>query len=157
MNESSSLAPRWQKRLFTVSVIALVVSGLGQMPLFKRYYIADIPGLGWTADFFIQHVVHYAAAGMFLFLVTFWATGFLRHHLFAYRLTLWGWLRIGSLSLLIGSGFFRILKNLPQWSFSPEATMLIGWAHLAAAMIFGLLALGARLVGNSSYLAPIQR
>lgn len=143
---------QWPLRLFILSIIVLTVSGLGQMPLFKRYYIADIPGLAWTADFYLQHVLHYLAAAIFLALVMFWTVAFLRGVFRPYRITMWGWLRIGVVAALIGSGFFRVLKNLPAWSFSPEATMIIGWSHLAAALLFGLLALGARLSGNSAYL-----
>lgn len=147
----------WQKRLFAVSVFVLAVSGLGQMPLFKRYYIADIPGLAWTADFFVQHVLHYVAAAIFLALVAYWAVIHLRVLSRSYRVTLWGRLRIAAVATLIGTGFFRVLKNLPEWSFSPEAVMLIGWSHLAAAMLFGILALVARFSGNSAYLAPRSR
>ena len=40
----------------------LTLSGFGQMPIFKRYYIADIPGLGWLAKFYITHYIHYGHA-----------------------------------------------------------------------------------------------
>lgn len=143
-----------RKRLFAVSVFVLVVSGLGQMPLFKRYYIADIPGLAWTADFFVQHVLHYVAAAVFLALVAYWAVTHIRLFARTYRITFWGRLRVATVIALIGTGFFRVLKNLPEWSFSPEAVMLIGWSHLAAALLFGILALLARITGNSAYLAP---
>ena len=146
--------PAWQTRLFAASVTLLVFSGLGQMPLFKRYYIADIPGLAWTADFFVQHVLHYTAAGIFLALVAYWSVVHLRVLSRSYRITSWGWLRIAAVAALIGSGFFRVLKNLPEWSFSPEAVMLIGWSHLAAGLFFGMLALLARLSGNAAYLTP---
>ncbi|PTN32783.1 FeS-binding protein [Desulfonatronum sp. SC1] len=154
MNSPKSPVSLWQTRLFAVSVFVLAISGLGQMPLFKRYYVADIPGLAWTADFFVQHVLHYVAAGVFLALVAYWAVIHLRIHSRKYRITLWGWLRVATVAALIGTGFFRVLKNLPEWSFSPEAVMLIGWSHLAAALLFGVLALLARISGNSAYLVP---
>ena len=154
MNSPKSPLSLWGKRLFAVSVFVLVVSGLGQMPLFKRYYIADIPGLAWTADFFVQHVLHYVAAAIFLALVAYWAVIHLRILSRTYRITFWGRLRVAAVAALIGSGFFRVLKNLPEWSFSPEAVMLIGWSHLAAALLFGILALLARISGNSAYVAP---
>ncbi|SMP38089.1 hypothetical protein SAMN06295888_10160 [Desulfonatronum zhilinae] len=154
MNSPKPLISPWQTRLFAVSVFVLAVSGLGQMPLFKRYYIADIPGLAWTADFFVQHVLHYVAAGIFLALVAYWAVIHLRVLSRTCRITLWGRLRIAAVAALIGSGFFRVLKNLPEWSFSPEAVMFIGWSHLAAALLFGVLALLARISGNSAYMAP---
>ncbi len=154
MTSSTPLAARWQVRLFALSVLALTVSGLGQMPLFKRYAISDIPGLAWTADFYIQHVLHYLGATVFLFLVLMWATVFVRRHMHSHVLTVWGRLRVAAVILLIGTGFFRVLKNLPSWSFSPEATMYIGWSHLAAAALFGILALAARRAKHPEYIRP---
>ena len=154
MNSHFFPGSRLQVRLFAASILVLVVSGLGQMPLFKRYYIADIPGLAWTADFFVQHVLHYVAAAVFLALVAYWAVIHIRLLARTHRITFWGRLRVATVLALIGTGFFRVLKNLPEWSFSPEAVMLIGWSHLAAALLFGILALLARITGNSAYLAP---
>ena len=36
----------WTKRLFAVTVFGLGLTGVAQMPIFSRYYIADIPGFG---------------------------------------------------------------------------------------------------------------
>jgi hypothetical protein len=44
----------------------LALTGFGQMPIFKRYYIADIPGMGWLAEFFVTHYIHYLGAIVFL-------------------------------------------------------------------------------------------
>src|SRR5210317_38865 len=63
-----SLPGRW---FYLITVIFLVLSGFGQMPIFKRYYIADIPGLGWLAEFFITHYIHYLAAILFLALTAY--------------------------------------------------------------------------------------
>lgn len=150
----SPLVPWWQTRLYHLSILSLVFSGLGQMPLYKRYAISDLPGMAWTADFFAQHVLHYLGASLFLFLTLMWAAMYVRRFARHFALTLWGWLRVIAVAGIIGSGFFRALKNLPGWSFSPEATMYIGWSHLAAAMLFGLLALGARLAGKPAYISP---
>lgn len=48
--------------LIALSCIILVFSGFGQMPLYKRYMITDVPGLTWTADYFITLKMHYIAA-----------------------------------------------------------------------------------------------
>ena len=34
---------------YLMTVFFLTLTGFGNMPIFKRYYIADIPGLGWLA------------------------------------------------------------------------------------------------------------
>jgi cytochrome b subunit of formate dehydrogenase len=54
-----------------LSTLALIISGFGQMPMYKRYYIADLPGLGWSADYSITLLVHYLAAMVLFFAVTF--------------------------------------------------------------------------------------
>lgn len=54
-----------------VSTFLLIVSGFGQMPMYKRYKIADLPGLGWTADYSVTIVIHYLAAAILLFAVAY--------------------------------------------------------------------------------------
>lgn len=119
--------------LYRWTVAALAVSGIAQMPIFKRYYIADIPGLGWTADYFFTHKLHYVAAAVLLF--------WLARRLLAEGVRSIGTGRLALLAALIATGIPRVLKNLPDVSFSPTATMLIDWSHLAAAMALGIAAL----------------
>lgn len=45
-----------------ISTFMLIVTGFGQMPMYKRYRIADLPGLGWTADYSITLFIHYLGA-----------------------------------------------------------------------------------------------
>ncbi len=54
-----------------ISGIVLLFTGLGCLPLYKRYYITDLPGFGWTADFYNVTVVHYIASIVFLSAVIF--------------------------------------------------------------------------------------
>lgn len=54
-----------------LSGIVLMFTGLGCLPLFKRYYITEIPGFKWTADFYTVTKVHYIAAIFFVFAVIF--------------------------------------------------------------------------------------
>jgi len=53
MNSINKIDYRTIKWLFALTITAMAISGFGQMPIFKRYYIADIPGLSWTADYYI--------------------------------------------------------------------------------------------------------
>lgn len=50
-----------------LSTIILIFSGFGQMPMYRRYGIANIPGLGWSGDFAVTLPLHYIAS-MFLIL-----------------------------------------------------------------------------------------
>ncbi len=52
-----------------LSTIVLIFSGFGQMPMYKRYWIAGLPGLGWSADYTVTLAVHYVAAMFFLLAV----------------------------------------------------------------------------------------
>lgn len=54
-----------------ISGIVLLFTGLGCLPLYKRYYISEIPGFGWTADFYNVTLVHYVASIVFLSAVIF--------------------------------------------------------------------------------------
>ncbi|CCO06938.1 formate dehydrogenase subunit gamma [Desulforamulus hydrothermalis] len=54
-----------------LSTFLLIVTGFGQMPMYKRYKIADLPGLGWTADYSITLVIHYLAAAVLMLAVAY--------------------------------------------------------------------------------------
>ena len=69
------LFPRWQKRLLLAAALGLGLTGMGQMPIFSRYYIADIPGLGWLGDYRVTAAAHLALATALLFVLCAMATG----------------------------------------------------------------------------------
>ena len=48
-----------------ISGLALLVTGIFELPVAKRYYIITVPGLGWSADFITSLYIHYAAALVF--------------------------------------------------------------------------------------------
>lgn len=54
-----------------ISGIVLLFTGLGCLPLYKRYYINEIPGFAWTADFYNVTLIHYIASVVFLCGVVF--------------------------------------------------------------------------------------
>ncbi|MCX7965050.1 MAG: cytochrome b/b6 domain-containing protein [Syntrophorhabdaceae bacterium] len=57
--------------VLALSGIILLFSGLGCLPLFKRYYITEIPGFAWTGDFNTVTTVHYIASIFFVMVVFF--------------------------------------------------------------------------------------
>lgn len=132
--------------IYVLLFFIMALTGFAQMPIFKRYYIADIPGLGWTAQYYVTHTIHYLGAAVLLFLVVYalvvyW--GLLRRH---YSLTLTACLRIALLGGIVITGIFRVLKNLPDVVFSPGFTMFIDIAHLGLMMIYMLVALAALVI-----------
>jgi hypothetical protein len=130
------------KPLYLMLLFIMGLSGFGQMPIFKRYYIADIPGLGWLADFYATHYLHYIGAiALFVFFVYAAVVyfGLIRRQ---FQLAGAAYIRIALLVLIMVTGIFRVLKNLPDVVFSPLFTMMIDISHLAFMMFlmfFGIL------------------
>lgn len=48
-----------------LSGLVLLITGIFELPVAKRYYIITVPGLGWTADFITSLYLHYTAAFIF--------------------------------------------------------------------------------------------
>jgi hypothetical protein len=142
MKDTPTGTSRNGKMLLRMSVFLLALSGLGQMPIFKRYYLADIPGLGWLADFALLHLLHYGAAAVFL-LVIFHRGAFnailLRKGL--YRPGLLDLSITGVIGAIILTGVMRVLKNFPSFSLTPGEALFADLVHLAAVIVFGLLAM----------------
>jgi formate dehydrogenase gamma subunit len=60
-----SLLVRIEHWSIALSGIFLLFSGFGQLPMYKRYNIIKIPGLGWANNYEIQFVIHLVAAAVF--------------------------------------------------------------------------------------------
>ena len=56
------LLEHWASAL---SGLVLLLTGIFELPVGKRYYIINVPGLGWSADFITSLYLHYAAALVF--------------------------------------------------------------------------------------------
>ena len=131
--EAISLAGRW---VYLTTVIFLALSGFGQMPIFKRYYIADIPGLGWLAEFFITHYIHYLAAILFLALTAYTIIDYLLATRKSRQMTATGYVRSALLAGILVSGIFLVIRNLARSNFSPEFIIFLDLCHLGLAMVF---------------------
>ncbi|MEF2144877.1 MAG: hypothetical protein V3573_05480 [Desulfovibrionaceae bacterium] len=150
MSSNTSL-PRWQARLYTFLATMLAVTGLAQMPIFKRYYIADLPGLGWLADFYLTHKLHYMGAALLLGLFSYVTVRWLRQWNRELRLTALGGLRVALLVGIVLTGAMRMYKNQPGVSFDPLTTMIVDWTHLGLAVLLGLAALAAVATKRKAY------
>lgn len=64
------IAEHW---LFALSGFVLLFSGFGELPMYKRFMVTQIPGLSWAGDFFIHLKIHYVAALVFLGVMVFHA------------------------------------------------------------------------------------
>ena len=48
-----------------ISGLGLLLTGIFELPVAKRYYVITVPGLVWSADFITSLYIHYAAALVF--------------------------------------------------------------------------------------------
>ena len=123
-------------RLYVFAFIVMAFTGFGQMPLYNRYFVSDLPGMGWTSDYALTHFIHYLGA---IFLLAFFAYKILDYFLSErkeYRLTAAAYARIALLSGIVVTGILRVIKNLPDVSFSPGFTLFFDVAHLGFMMAY---------------------
>jgi cytochrome b subunit of formate dehydrogenase len=67
-HETVELVEHW---VLAVSGLLLIFSGFGELPMYKRYMLTDIPGLAWIGDFFINLKIHYMAGILFVGVMVF--------------------------------------------------------------------------------------
>ena len=132
----SDVSNRSVRYVYLIILFLLTLTGFGQMPIFKRYYIADIPGLGWLAQFFVTHYIHYLAAILFLALAAYVIVDHLMLQKKLLRLTASGYVRGAILAGIMVSGLFLVIRNLPGSRFSPEFIIFLDLAHLGLVMSF---------------------
>ena len=135
---ASSTAIRY---FYLATVFFLTLTGFGQMPIFKRYYIADLPGLGWLAEFFVTHYIHYLGAILFLALVFYLVVDYVILKRKTRKLTKTGWVRCVLLTVILISGVFLVIRNLSGSTLSSSFIILLDLSHLGSVMAFLLLSL----------------
>ena len=138
INPNTRVISRPLRWIYLATTFFLVLSGFGQMPIFKRYYIADIPGLGWLANFHATHYIHYIGAIVFFAFCVYAAVVYRGLISKQFQLTRTAYIRIALLALIAITGIFRVLKNLPDVVFSPLFTMAIDISHLVFMMLLML-------------------
>jgi hypothetical protein len=126
---------------FLALMIVMAFTGFGQMPLFDRYYVSSIPGLGWSADFYLTHAIHYIGAALLLALISYSVLNFFLSGQRTLRLTASAYVRIFFLGGLVLTGILRVLKNDPDLFFSPGLVMFIDLAHLGFMFAYLIAAL----------------
>jgi len=128
-----SLPGRW---FYLLSVLLLALTGFGQMPIFKRYYIADIPGFAWLGEFFVTHYIHYLAAVLFIAFSAFMLIDYLLSKRRLRRMTATGYLRGALLAGILASGIFLVVRNLAGSGFSSGFIIFLDLCHLGLVMAF---------------------
>ena len=124
-----------RKYIYAITLFFITLSGFGQMPIFKRYYIADIPGLGWLAQFYVTHIMHYIAATILIALVVYALCDFIFNGPGLKKLTGSGLFNVFIITTLVASGSLMVIKNLPDIYFPHTAIIVLDLVHLGACMM----------------------
>lgn len=124
-----------KKRLYGLTLFFIALSGFAQMPIFKRYYIADIPGFGWLAQFYVTHVIHYVSAIVLIAFACYLVTNFLLYKKNIADITGIGFLKICLILGLILTGALLVYKNLSGVYFNHILISILDLAHLGFCMM----------------------
>ena len=57
--------------VLALSGLLLLFSGLGELPMYKRYMVTEIPGFSWAGNFYVNLKIHYLAAIVFFGVIVF--------------------------------------------------------------------------------------
>lgn len=129
---------------YLISVFFLTLTGFGNMPIFKRYYIADIPGLGWLAKFYVTIYLHYLFAILLLGITAYVITGYVFTNRKSIKITLSGYIRGAIVAGLITTGILLVIINLKYSGFPPGFIIFLYLCHLT--LVMGLLMTGLHSV-----------
>lgn len=124
----------WSVRVFGWLLFFLTVTGFGQMPIFKRYYVADIPGLAWLAEFYVTHFLHYLGGTLILALIGYVVSDWVLQQSRKTYMTAWGWSRVILLASILGTGLLLALKNYTGYWYSPTTIVVLDLTHLGLVM-----------------------
>lgn len=137
---------RWRAWAFGLTLFFSALTGFAQMPIFKRYYIADLPGLGWLAQFYVTYALHYISAIVFIVLSVYLVVDFVLLERRYWRITPMGYARVALLFLILATGVLLVFRNLPGYRFSPQFVVALDFSHLGLVMLFLMTALTARIL-----------
>ena len=121
---------------YLVTILFITLSGFGQMPIFKRYYIADIPGLGWLAKYLITHYIHYVGAVVLLALVAYQIADYLLLTKKKLKVSLSGLVRGGLILGIILTGLLLVIRNTQANPFSLNFIIFLDLSHLTLVLLF---------------------
>ena len=136
VNAGQASTSRWAAYLYILTLFFMALTGFGQMPIYNRYYLSDIPGLGWLANFYVTRNIHYLGAIILLVLLFYGLFDFLFSRKRRLRLSRTGLLRAALLAGIVVSGALIVVKNFPHVYFSDSFVIGLDLFHIAAVMIF---------------------
>jgi len=69
-----NLAIRFTHWVTALSIFILIFTGFGQMPVYKRYFVDQLPGLAWSSNYSVTLQLHYWAAIILIFISVYYLT-----------------------------------------------------------------------------------
>ena len=140
MAKNSVEKPNLEKRIirytYFITMVTMALTGFGQMPIFKRYYIADIPGLGWLARFYVTHYLHYLAAIVLFVLLAYIVTNHFLNSRKNVTIPLFQFIKGAILAGILITGLLLVVRNLQGVVFSAGFIILLDISHLVLVMMF---------------------
>ncbi len=129
-----------------LSGLILLLTGIFELPVAKRYYIITMPGLGWSADFITSLYLHYAAAFVFTLAGLF----HIFYHGFAGEKGLLPQQGDLKASIIVVKSFIGLGKEPPMHKYLPEQRL----AYVGMAVIILLLILSGLVKTYKNIYAP---
>lgn len=136
---TASFKTNWLRWCYAAALLLALFTGFGNMPLYRRYYIADIPGFGWSGNFFSNLYVHYIAGAVLLALSIYLCMVFWKQKRRNYSLTGSGLARVVALCLVLVSGVIMALKNLPGAVIPFPLVAVLNLGHMGLAVVAAAL------------------
>ncbi len=120
--------------VYGITLLFISLTGFGQMPIFKRYYIADIPGLSWLAQFYVTHAMHYIFAAILIAFCVYVVVDFVLSKKEVSGITASGVAKAVIILGLMVSGGLMVVRNLPGVYFSHTLIYVMNLSHLGLCM-----------------------
>lgn len=139
------LPSRWIRWTFVFTLFVSALTGFAQMPIFKRYYIADLPGLSWLAEFYVTYALHYISAICFIAITAYLMTDYWLGSRKSVQITLSGYVRGIMLALILVSGVLLVFRNLPGYRFAPGMVVAMDFSHLGLVILFLITSLFTKI------------
>lgn len=130
-------------QVFILLVIVILFTGFGNMPLWKRYYIANIHGLKWAGHFYRNVQVHYVVGALLLALSSYFLVAYIFLRQQGVRLTKTGTARAILLGMALLTGIIMAVKNLSGVNFPLALLVTFNLSHMVSALFFMLVSMGA--------------
>lgn len=136
---TASSKANWLRWCYGTALVLALFTGFGNMPLYRRYYITDIPGLAWSGDYYANLYVHYSAGAVLVALSIYACIVFWKQKWRNFSLTGSGLARVVVLCLALVLGVIMALKNLPGVVIPFPLVTVLNLGHMGLAMVAAAL------------------